>query len=128
MKKILFVFCVGLLVVANTGCGSTAEEKASEAALKYYEYLLDGAYQDYVGGIAYSDKMTEKYRKQLVDLSAQYMQREKDLHGGILKVTYQSGIFTDSLANVLLELHFADSTSEEISVPMVLSDGQWKLQ
>ena len=56
------------------------------------------------------------------------MYREKKLHGGLKDVTYLSGIFADSVANVLLELHYNDSTSEEISVPMILCDDQWKLQ
>lgn len=127
MKAIFFGVVAFFMAFLLGGC-KNKEERAADAALEYYGYLLEGEYDRYVDAIAYSDKMTEKYKKQLIELAAQYMQREKDLHGGLRDVTYLSGIFADSVANILLELHFNDSTSEEISVPMILCDDQWRLQ
>lgn len=127
MKKNVWGIMLVVFSLCFVAC-QNKEEQAAEAALEYYGYLLEGEYERYVDGIAYSDKMIEKYKKQLMELSAQYMYREKKLHGGLKDVTYLSGIFADSVANVLLELHYNDSTSEEISVPMILCDDQWKLQ
>lgn len=127
MRAIVFGVMAVVMSFLLVGC-KNKEERAADAALEYYGYLLDGEYDRYVEAIAYSDKMTEKYKKQLIELAAQYMQREKDLRGGLREVTYVSGIFADSVANVLLELHYNDSTSEEISVPMILCDDQWRLQ
>ena len=103
-------------------------EQARRAAMSYYECLIDGRYEEYVNGIAYSDSMTDVYRSQMVDLVAQFAAREKKAHGGVIAVQALRDTVSGDVASVFLEVLFGDSTREEVVVPMVKCGGEWKMQ
>lgn len=124
-----FIFCLMLcLVPAFMLSCRKAEHEADRAAVKYYTYLIEGKYEEYVGGIAYSDSMTDSYRSQMVDLTAQYAAREKELRGGLISVRALGDTIAGDVASVFLEMVFGDSTREEVSVPMVKCGDVWKMQ
>lgn len=129
MKKLIFM-CFLLAVPLLWSCRKkTVDEKVKEAAVTYYNYLIQGEYERYIAGIAYRDSMTEEYRVQMVDLAAQYAAREKEVRGGLLEVHALSDTILDGgTAFVFLEVLFGDSTREEISMPMVLCGEEWKMQ
>ena len=103
-------------------------EQARRAAMSYYECLIDGRYEEYVNGIAYSDSMTDVYRSQMVDLVAQFAAREKKAHGGVIAAQALRDTVSGDVASVFLEVLFGDSTREEVVVPMVKCGGEWKMQ
>lgn len=128
MRKIVPLFTAFLCVTVWVSCGGRDEEEVDKAALTYYTHLIEGRYEDYVSAIAYSDSMTDSYRSQMVDLTAQYAAREKELRGGLVAVRVLGDTIAGDVANVFLEVTFGDSTCEEVALPMVKCGEVWKMQ
>lgn len=130
MRGILGLFVFGFFMqLAFVACNnSSRDDAASKAAVAYYQCLIDGKYEEFVDGIAYSDSMTECYRSQMVDMMAQHAAIEKELRGGMVSVKAVSDTIVENAASVFLEVTYADSTCEEISVPMTLCGEDWKMQ
>ena len=131
-------FAVIVLLAALAACGSaTKEELASLAAKGYYDHLIHGEYEQFYEGMdqrtlpdgtTLSDEAV--YRSQMLDNLRQFMARQAQEHRGILEVRV-SNATTDTvqqLTNVFLVLCFADSTNEEIVVPMVERHGAWRMK
>ena len=131
-------FAVIVLLAALAACGSaTKEELASLAAKGYYDHLIHGEYEQFYEGMdqrtlpdgtALSDEAA--YRSQMLDNLRQFMARQAQEHRGVLEVRV-SNATTDTvqqLTNVFLVLCFADSTNEEIVVPMVERHGAWRMK
>lgn len=131
-------FAVIVLVAALAACGSaTKEELASLAAKGYYDHLIHGEYEQFYEGLDHrklSDGTTlstdSAYRSQMLDNLRQFMARQAQEHRGVLEVRV-SNATTDTvqqLTNVFLVLCFADSTNEEVVVPMVERHGAWRMK
>ena len=131
-------FAVIVLLAVLAACGSaTKEELASLAAKGYYDHLIHGEYEQFYEGMdqrtlpdgtALSDEAA--YHSQMLDNLRQFMARQAQEHRGILEVRV-SNATTDTvqqLTNVFLVLCFADSTNEEIVVPMVERQGTWRMK
>ena len=131
-------FAVIVLLAVLAACGSaTKEELASLAAKGYYDHLIHGEYEQFYEGMdqrtlsdgtALSDEAA--YRSQMLDNLRQFMARQTQEHRGVLEVRV-SNATTDTvqqLTNVFLVLCFADSTNEEIVVPMVERHGAWRMK
>ena len=120
-----------LLIALFTSCSSPSrEELASLAAKGYYQHLIEGDYEQFLEGREYADSLPDDYRSQLIDSYAQFLAQQTKDRGGIREVSIARA-FTDSTqnyTNVLLTLCYADSTSEEIVVPMVERNGRWKMK
>ena len=127
-----------ILLAVLVACGSaTKEELASLAAKGYYDHLIHGEYEQFYEGMdqrtlpdgtALSDEAA--YRSQMLDNLRQFMARQAQEHRGVLEVRV-SNATTDTvqqLTNVFLVLCFADSTNEEIVVPMVERHGAWRMK
>lgn len=129
MRTFLFLFLSVLLAGSFIGCRQTTEsERLRSAALDYYGHLIAGEYTRCVDAIVYRDSMTDEYRGQLIDLLAQYAEREKRRTGGLVAVRVLSDTIMEEVGHVFLEAVYADSTSEEIALPMVRSGEDWKVQ
>ena len=131
-------FAVIVLLAVLAACGSTTkEELASLAAKGYYDHLIHGEYEQFYEGMdqrtlpdgtTLSDEAV--YRSQMLDNLRQFMARQAQEHRGVLEVRV-SNATTDTvqqLTNVFLVLCFADSTNEEIVVPMVERQGTWRMK
>ena len=134
MRKLAVIVLLAVLAA----CGSaTKEELASLAAKGYYDHLIHGEYEQFYEGMdqrtlpdgtTLSDEAV--YRSQMLDNLRQFMARQAQEHRGVLEVRV-SNATTDTvqqLTNVFLVLCFADSTNEEIVVPMVERDGAWRMK
>ena len=128
MRKALGMWAILLALPFWFSCGRGDKSEVSRAAEACYRYLLEGEYDKYVGAIAYSDSMTDSYRSQMVDLVAQFMAREKEKNGGWLSVRALEDTVSGDVANVFLEIVYADSTREEVALPMVRCGNVWKMQ
>lgn len=104
------------------------ELTAAEAAESYYRLLPAGNYAMFVDGMAGADAMPHEYRRQLTELVRQQMETRWQKHGTWQSITATHVEESDSLANVTLELHFADKTTDQIILPMVYIDGEWRMQ
>ncbi len=122
---------IAIMLLLFASCSSDLskeQRRVRKAAEKCYEYLQDGKYEKFVGEIAYADSMSEDYRSQMVDLIKEFAASEELRHGKLMKVEAIGEDIKDSLAQVYLQISYADSTSEEVGVPMVKIGKRWKMQ
>jgi TRAP-type mannitol/chloroaromatic compound transport system substrate-binding protein len=134
MKK-LFAFSTWLLALSCwVGCsgGQSPEQQAAEAAQSYYQRLLDGYPDGFLAAKAAYDQMPEDYREQLVKANELYMKDMQQKHDGLRSVAISPNVGrTDTALHVVyafLLLSYGDATQEEVTVPMVLVDGEWKMK
>jgi len=138
MMKRLLAFGLWLLAV---GCSSglTDEQLAADAALSYYNRLLEGYPDGFLAGKAGYDAMSKDECRQLVKANEQYLADMGKKHGGVLSVCVSGNVGRrDSLPGTdgkyvpvvyaFLLLSFNDSTQEEIVVPMVWNNGEWQMK
>lgn len=116
-----------LLLLLVTGCTNYKTHKAvRQAAEEYYAMLIRGEYAAFVDGSVYADSLPEDYRSQLVDAVAQTMAEGQMQH--LVRATAVSDSLADSTAVVMLQLTFADSTREQVQLPLVLGEDGWRMQ
>ena len=115
-----------------SGCGekADAEQVVATTAKLYYDYLLEGRYDDYVAGIDGTDSLPGSYREQLRDNAKMFVSRQRHLHKGIhaFDIVDAEIDHDHHTANAFLAIHFADSTSEQIVVPLVERGGVWRMR
>lgn len=136
MKKILFYSFILSFFYSFMSCGhkpspeEQAMQAATEAAEKSYKELLAGHYDKFMQERAGADSLPDDYREQLIMAYKQYMNTQQESHGGIssFKVINANIDSTQSLIQVFLMLQYGDDTQEEIVVPMVERNGQWKMR
>ena len=131
MKHLVYVIAV--LAIFLSACSqSTPEERAAQVALTYYQYLMENRLSDFVDGKAVVDSLPADYRSQLLMAARQYIDDMNRKHGGLHAVAISPNVgYNDStlqLTYAFLLLSFADSTQEEICVPMVECNGEWKIR
>ena len=132
MRKLLLL----LLIAVLAACGGEAPssgELASQAAKTYYDQLLAGDYDGFLNGRAGTGGIPDSYREQLLASLRQFMAQQQQAHQGIESVAVSTSTAPgiDSTLNIMqvfLVLCFGDSTQEEIVVPMVEQDGEWKMK
>ena len=121
-----------VLLAVLAACGNaTKEELAALAAKGYYDHLIHGEYEQFYEGMDQRALSEEPaYRSQMLDNLRQFMAHQEQAHRGVLEVRV-SNAATDTvqqLTNVFLVLCFADSTNEEVVVPMVERHGAWRMK
>ena len=121
-----------VLLAVLAACGNaTKEELAALAAKGYYDHLIHGEYEQFYEGMDQRALSEEPaYRSQMLDNLRQFMAQQEQAHRGVLEVRV-SNATTDTvqqLTNVFLVLCFADSTNEEVVVPMVERNGAWRMK
>ena len=132
MKMRFFLATIVTIVsICLTGCSKpSAEQQAMNTVLQSYEALLAGDYATFLNGRAYMDSIPESFREQLLVGCKQFIRQQQEAHEGIVGFE-ASRCQMDTLQNlmqVFLLVHFADSTTEEITVPMVEYQGEWKMK
>ena len=130
-KKGVVIGLIGLMGLV--GCQKVSlEQQAAEAAQSYYQRLLDGYPDGFLAGKAAYDEMPADYRDQLVKANEQYMKDVEQKHNGLRSVVVSPNVGRiDSTLHVVyafLLLSYGDSTKEEVTVPMVQVDGDWKMR
>ena len=105
-------------------------ELAGRAAKLYYEQLLKGQYEAFLGGENRSEKLPDSYRKQLLTNLRQFIEQQKKEHEGIDSVSLASSVFSekDSTASAFLLFHYGDKTTEQVVVPMLKKHGVWMMR
>ena len=131
----LFASCfIALLLFA---CGSkpdsetlTSEQQAMEACRNYYEALYDGHYEKFLNGRVNADEMPERFRQAMTNNLKQHVAKTRQEHRGVERIDEKSAKRDTSLhvMMVYLLVNYGDTTKEEIVVPMVESDGDWKMK
>ena len=110
--------------------GASPEEQVMTAAETYYSYLVNEQPDSFLKGRYGMDNIPESFRKALINRYKQFADDQKKNHGGIVKIK-ATNVKDDSLlqlTQVFLNLIFADSTREEIVIPMVKDGDTWKMK
>ena len=107
---------------------SREQRQARRAAERCYKYLRTGRYDRFVDEIAYADQMSPEYRQQMQDLVFESAHSFESVHGNMVSAEAVGDTLMGDLAHIYLQVTYADSTSEEIGLPMVCIDGDWKMQ
>ena len=130
--KLVFHFSLLLFPLLCACSTATPEQQAAEAAKAYYERLAAGSTVDFLEGKADIDSLPTALCEQLVAVHQKYLADVKRKHGGIQDVRISPNIgrrdTTLQLTYAFLMLCFADSTQEEVVVPMVEANGEWKMK
>ena len=130
MRTLLFAAVAAVALCACQGNSIDQNEVAARTARLYYESLVQGRYADFVDGFYRPDSIPESYHSQLVDNARMFMAQQNDEHGGIRRID-AAGAKADTTrryADAFLLLTFADSTREEVAVPMVWVNGVWMMK
>jgi len=121
-----------LTTVLLSGCSEkTPEQQAIDTVIQSYEALQRGDYETFLQGRAGMDSIPADYREQLLTAYKQFAHQQCEAHGGIndFAVSRTETDTLNSVMQVFLLLNYADSTREEIVVPMVQdSEGLWKMK
>lgn len=105
------------------------DDGAVRAATAALDSLFSGHYDAYLRQIVNTDSLHADYRSQLRAATRQSIARLKETRGAVTSVRPLRQT-RDSLAGATyayVELVFADSTTEEVSVEMVRQRGRWML-
>ena len=130
MRKLVYLVLLVFLAQWASCSNPTKEELASLAAKGYYQHLVEGDFEHFLEGRVMADSLPDDYRSQLIDGYSQFLAQQVNARGGINEVRI-SRAYTDSTqqyTSVLLMLCYADSTTEEVVVPMVERDGRWMMK
>ena len=127
MMKKAIVYC--LLSVCLFACkkGLMTHEAAREAAEEFYSMLIKGDYKGFVEGYADAENMPEDFRRQLVDATAQFAAKD-DMRSLCRVEATSDSLSEDSTAYVMLQLHFNDSTNEQVGLSLILTEDGWKMK
>ena len=134
MRRIVGLFLLNICLLASCGDGKDKEPELSatpqEAIVAYYNDLIHGHYDRFVAGIQSCDGKTSDYREQMVTLMKQHYEEQREDNGGIKSVSVQNVVMgkDNKSARVFLNVVYNKAESEEIVVPMVLVNEQWRMQ
>ncbi len=145
MRKHLafFGFFISFMILAACSSEVSQEKRALTTAQKYYEQLVAGDYNSFVeGSLMGQDSVPEVYKSQMLLNAQMFMERMQTEHRGIksvkplratvdtikLRVANEPEAVKEIVAQAYLSLGFADSTKEEIVVPMVLKNDIWYIR
>ena len=136
MRKLLYIV-IGLLTLCACS-GVSPEWRAASEARDYYDCLTTGNVEDFMRGKAGIDSLPTAYREQLHEAMELYLSDVKAKHGGLREVRISQEHYLQDieqcrdsalhLTYAFLILCFADSTQEEITIPMVEENGEWKMR
>lgn len=128
-RILLFFLACFLLLSCSKG---TPEQQAAHAAQKYYNCLADGYVEGFLEGKAGVGDLPSAYCEQLLQAYKLYLADIQRKHQGLREVRISPNVgrrdSTLHLTHAFLLLCYADSTQEEITVPMVESEGQWRMK
>ena len=118
------------------GLSSCKEERpdpsyfAGIAAKGYYDLLLEGKYEEYVAGFNQPYRIPKGYHDQLLLNAQMYVEQQQDEHKGMSKVDILSAKADTArhVADVFLRIAYGDSTKEQIIVPMIEVNGEWRMR
>ncbi|PIN28803.1 hypothetical protein [Prevotella intermedia] len=132
MKQLLYALFLAVLLLSSCSEKKETDHGAisAEAAKHYYENLISGKYKQFLEGMNLPDKLPESYERQMLENFKAFAKRQDKQRKGIKKVSIRNVKFfaKDSTASAFLLLHYGDSTTEEVVVPMLKRRGLWYMR
>lgn len=125
-----FLIASLLTVISCSKNAPSPEQLAALAAQGYYQHLQHGEVERYLEGTLGYDSMPDGFKSEQRANIKMFLAQQKEAHGYITSVEVSS-VTSDSIQKIvyaMLNIQFADSTLEEICVPMVSKDGKWMMK
>lgn len=127
MRKLLY-FCIAIAAVSCIVTACKKDLSAQEAAERYYGCLIKGDVEGYMRGMADYEEQSEEYRQQLHDMFLQYLDDEQKMRNGICAAEATGDTVVNEVTHVFVMLTYGDSTREQVSLPLVLTDKGWRMK
>lgn len=119
-------------VVMMAACSRTVDQEqlVANTALLYCQYLIDGKYDDFVAGIDQRVQPAAGYTEQLRDNAKMFVAAQAKTRGGLVGIDVAGAEVSpkEHTAAAFILLHYADSTMEQVVLPMVERDGVWLMR
>lgn len=119
-----------VMLLLSACAKQSPEEQATQVAKACYDRLLQGDTTALYHDKTATDSLSADYQAWLHKAHSQYLADIHEKHGGLRAVSVSSNpARRDSALDVVytfLLLSFNDSTHEEICVPMVQKNGEWR--
>ncbi len=132
MKKLWLLPFVALMMSLWASCGKDVTERqhVEEAVLASYDMLLNGRYTEYASMLAGASARNDDYNAQLADNAAMFIEEQRRLHTNIVDVRVADVKIGkgNKTADAYVVICYADSTNEEIVMPMLKEQGVWKVK
>ena len=137
------LYCIITIFLISCKEEGTTEQQAANAALEYYNLLVEGDADEFLSKKADVDSLPADYRQLLLLAQQQYLKDIESKHQGLKSVSIsnnigrcdtlnikeeQSEVRKEPVVYAFLLLQFKDSTQEEINVPMVQKHGEWLMK
>lgn len=137
------LYCIITIFLISCKEEGTTEQQAANAALEYYNLLVEGDADEFLSKKADVDSLPADYRQLLLLAQQQYLKDMESKHQGLKSVSIsknigrcdtlnikdeQSEVRKEPVVYAFLLLQFKDSTQEEITVPMVQKHGEWLMK
>lgn len=99
-------------------------------AKQYYDTLIAGNYDAFVQAVYQPAGFPQRYREQLIENAKMFIAQQQAEHRGLdsVQILTHRADTAHRTANVFLLLHYADSTSEQVVVPMIEHNGTWLMR
>ena len=128
----LFVLLLSFLLAACSpgGKGEGLQPPTADEVMAYYELYRCGNYSDYVKAMQSCDDKPADFCKQMADALKQHAARIKAEKGGAVSAEFlRTEMHAEhSAADAYLSVTYGDSTKEEIILPLVFWQDQWRLK
>ena len=129
-RRLLRMTVVAAMLVSCGGEPVDQEQLVATTAQLYYQYLLDGKYDDFVEGMDHHLSPSPAYKEQLRANAKMFLRQQEKAHKGIASILVSRAEVDEQnhAANAYLVFCYGDSTSEEVVVPMVERDKLWLMR
>ena len=128
----LFVLLLSFLLAACSpgGKGEGLQPPTADEVMAYYELYRSGNYAEYVKAMQSCDDKPADFCKQMADALKQHATRIKAEKGGAVSAEFlRTELHAEhSAADAYLSVTYGDSTKEEIILPLVFWQDQWRLK
>lgn len=132
MKQLLYILLFAAVLLPSCSKEKDVDHGAiaAQAAKHYYDNLISGQHELFLKGLYLPDSLPQSYKRQMLANFKVFMEQQDKKHKGIKKVSVHSGRFLakDSSASAFLLLHYGDSTTEQVVVPMLKKHGLWYMR
>lgn len=128
--RLLKMAVVAAMLMSCGGNPVDQKQLVATTAQLYYQYLLEGKYDDFVEGMDFHMTPSPGYKEQLRANAKMFVHQQEKAHKGVASI-HVSGAEVDErnhAANVYLVFCYGDSTSEQVVVPMVERDKLWRMR
>lgn len=130
LSTIILPVAVAVATMLVYSCGKKEEQEIGKLAVGYVESLYGGDFNGAVNHTAGADEASRQYREHLALLYQNVVDSNLVAHGALTK-TECYRVKEDKehhYADVYVRLTFADSTRQDILLPMEEHSGQWMVK